>query len=173
MRAGALVALAALLLACSSPEPAPMPHVVTYELRFARDVGPATRAAVGEGAAEWTRTGAVELTIGADWDELPADGDRGQVFVGWLAPDAPELEGARLAGFGSSSPVRFVGLVFGEAYGDRVPRIAAHELGHAMGLGHVVEGVMAPEFDDVERTPTCEDWRAFCSVHPCPSEPCP
>lgn len=150
-----------------------MPLVARYELRFARDVGPATRAAVQRGAAEWTRTGAIELTIGTDWDVLPADGDRGQVFVGWLSPDDALLEGKRAAGWGYDRPVRFAGLVFGSAYGENVPTVAAHELGHAMGLAHVDEGLMAPSLDRAEETPTCADWRAFCSVHACPSPPCP
>lgn len=58
------------------------------------------------------------------------------------------------------------------AEGDlRTPEDVTHELGHAMGLDHVDEGVMARSVDLVEARATADDWRAFCSVHRCSEAP--
>lgn len=171
----------ALLVACSSSEPTPMPLVANYVVRFPSDMPRATRVAIWEGMRPWTETGAVELLEGDDWTSLPAQGAEGpctdEVHVAWLQPDDPRIlhaDGTFPVGWGEHGcGLRLLGLVSGRVPPDELGLVGRHELGHAMGLDHVPEGIMASKRSKVADRPSCDDWRAFCSVLPCPTEPCP
>ena len=156
-----------------------MPVVVRFTVRFEARFSASERAELRAGMAAWEGSGAVELVEGEPWRTLPAppaEGCSSEILVAWASPDDPVLRGelAEAVGVGVvSCGVRYAAIVHGRVSRADLARVAAHELGHAMGIEHVDQGVMTRTLRFVEPRATCDDWAAFCAVYPCPSDPCP
>lgn len=173
-----LLALLTALLACSAPSEAPrVSEVLRLTVRFQAGMQADHRVRAREAiATAWMGTGAVVLVEGAPWESVPtptAGPCTSEVHVGWLDPSSSDAPSdPKKIGIGyDRCTVRAALLVRGRARDDQIERAFAHELGHAMGLDHVDEGVMARSVDLVEARATADDWRAFCSVHRCSEAP--
>ena len=158
-------ALVVLVVACIHPVDKPRGEAAIYVLRIAADATPAEREAVLAGARLWSPQ--VTWELGADWSGEPttsAEPDN-VIFVSFVPVSHPVAQANNWGGWGLvllEGRLRWARLVRG--WWGNSPWLAAHELGHTMGLQHTSRGLMSPNSGE---GPLAEDWAEFCRVHSC------
>lgn len=170
------------LVACISTVPSePRPESAVYELRFRVDARPDERAIALEGARMWAPQ--VTWTTGPDWVDLyevaPREvgseaGTTNVIHVTFAEawePTVATRDRSQIGWGGMVLEGRLRYAIIARGRWRREPQLVAHELGHAMGLGHLPEevaGIMSP-YGGEALTPA--DWDEFCRVHFCDPTP--
>lgn len=170
------------LAACISTDPtAPSAETAVYELRFRVDARADERAIALEGARMWAPQ--VTWTTGPDWRDTyeiaprEAGSETGTTnvihvtFAEAWEPTVATKDGSQVGWGGKSLGGRLRFAIIARGRWRREPALVAHELGHAMGLGHLPEqvaGVMSP-YGGTTLTPA--DLDEFCRVHFCDATP--
>ncbi len=163
----AIILALVVLVACIRPVDEPRSEAAVYVLRIAADATPAEREAVLAGARLWSPQ--VTWELGADWSGEPTASDQPDnvIFVSFVHVSHPVAQANDWMGWGLvllEGRLRWARLVRG--WWANNPYVAAHELGHTMGLQHIARGIMGPRAGE---GPTVEDWAEFCRVHACAS----